>query len=102
MMRVFGHRFHYVCIRSWLRRVNKCPNCQHTALKSFIMDGRGACDDRIVAGRRTKRRAAVDSADRVGRAGNWDTLANVNAVTTADQKIVTCQAFGRPRATFSP
>lgn len=29
---VCGHQFHELCIHNWLRRVNKCPNCQRVAL----------------------------------------------------------------------
>ncbi|PXF46418.1 NEP1-interacting protein-like 1 [Gracilariopsis chorda] len=27
-----GHSFHSACVKTWLRRANKCPNCQRTAL----------------------------------------------------------------------
>lgn len=33
---VCGHEFHATCIGNWLRRVNKCPNCQRTALLGLI------------------------------------------------------------------
>lgn len=50
---VCGHEFHATCIGNWLRRVNKCPNCQRTALLGA--DGKRARLEAAAGHRRSTR-----------------------------------------------